>query len=195
MKAGKIADAATVSKDIVSQWQELAAEDETLLPHLARALGDLSARARRSGDPVEALDASVKSVRYWRVLADNDIERYGLDLSRALMGLGPLLARNNRPDWFTVRDEAARLLLSLLEIDEDKYLLPAAEACLWMAGKAGELGDPHKTRMYCEKAVALWRQLATKDLIRHGPQLVQALTYLSMEQIDAGGSFGRAPRR
>jgi hypothetical protein len=191
-KEGKIVEALNVSKDLVSRWQALAARDEAVLPQLAKALGSYSVLARHAGDADEALDAGVKSLTHWRILADKDLARHGPDLSNALMGLAPHMARSHFQNFYRMREEAAKLRLRLLELGETKYLLPAAEACLLVAEMAGNFGHPHEAKAYAEKSVVLWRQLASDDLIQHGPKLIRSLRRLSIEQLDTEG-FGKVP--
>jgi hypothetical protein len=193
-KEGKIVQALTVSKDVVSRWQAFAEKGEAVLPQLAKALGNYSVLARRAGDVDAALDAGVRSVRHWRALADKDLELYGPDLSNALMGLAPHMARSHYQNFYRLREEAARLLLRLLELDRHKYLLPTAEAYLLVAEMAGNFGHPHEAKAHAEKAATLWRQLASHDIVQHGPKFVRALRRLSLEQLDAEG-FGKVPLR
>jgi hypothetical protein len=195
MRAGDVAGSMEVSKEAVSEWRDLAAGDSRFIPDLARCLGHLGARANRTGQQGEALAAAVESVKFWRVAANSDVDRYGFDLVNALMGLAPQVAKVHYKELFTTRDEATQLLLRLLPTDRARYLQPTADACLRLANIAGMHGHSQKAKEYAEKAVELWRDLARQDLIKHGPQFVRALKRLSMEQLDPSSGWGKAPLR
>jgi hypothetical protein len=86
-KAGNVVGALEVTREAVSQWRTLVMQDSRFTPDLARSLGHLVVRTNRAGRFGEALAAASESVKYWKLAADQDLERHGLDLSHALMRL------------------------------------------------------------------------------------------------------------
>ncbi len=195
MKDAKVAETLAASKQLIACWRELAAEDADYLPELARSHGILSVRASRLGDAAQALESAIESVKHWRVLAEQDMGRYGVDLVNALVRLGPKVHRVHYRNSFAVREEAAELALRLLDIYGERHLLLAATLCRDLADIAGRYGYPAKGLQYAEKSVELWRRLADHDLLKYGPDFIRALKRLSTEQVSASGGWGKAPLR
>jgi hypothetical protein len=194
MKSGAAVDALVGIKQAVTQWRILVKQDPRFAPDLARSLSRLCMTQSKIGDEGEAIAAAAESVNYWRLAADHDLERHGFALVRALVQLGNRVARLHPSDGFGLREESMQLLLRLLQTNEARYLLPAAEACSSFAKMSVSHRHPQKAREYSERAVEFWRRLAEQDLIKHGPRLVLALKDLSVEQLDGGG-WGKAPLR
>jgi hypothetical protein len=194
-KDEKIADSLEVANEAVTAWRAATDDDERFIPELARYLGQFSMQLIGVGQVGGALDAAVESVRFWRTLADQNLELNGFGLFQALMRLAPQAARLHFQEYFALSEEGARLLRRLLPMDEGRYLLPAAQAYQRLADIGGMYDHPHKALCYAKMAVELWRRLAEQDLIEYGPQLVRALKRLSIEQIDGQGRFGKTPLR
>ena len=192
-KAGDITAALKVRKEAVAAWRALVSQEPRFISELARYLSNLSVTMTRLGLHAEAYTAADDSVRFWRAAADEDLARHGFDLSQALMRFAPLAGKfYSQRAFMTARIEATDLLIRLASVDPARCELLAARTCLMIA-EGGSFDKPEKALHYAQTAVELWRQLAEKDLIEHGSQLIRALNQLSIEQIDAGGSFGKAP--
>jgi hypothetical protein len=194
--AGRSTDAITSLREAIAVWRALAMTQLIVQTELARCLRRLAFWELRAGADLEAKAAMAECLMHWRALVQLDADKYAIDFARAvreqvfMVNPPPMLPAR---ETVSLCEEAMHLLAQLLPRDEARFLEPTATAYLDLANLV--TAESRKAALYAGEAVRLWKQLASSDLLQHGPRLVKALHRAAASQMGPDGIPADQPRR